>query len=162
MPCTDSHSRQQASIRLPLELVLIGPWHSDLPGNGPYGFHVTSNVMPRWWGRPRELGRPVANAFGGFAIDTTNCSSSSTTTTVKSANPAGSSYHSTHCFPSPPPLFQNAHDTTISGNAHLNVAGRDIIVYGSQSSARAGTSKFILYSSILPKLSMTSSTPRLA
>ena len=94
--------------------------------------------------------------------------SSLTTTTAKSVNTAGihSLQITAHIVslmsPSPPSLFQNAHDTTVSGNAHLNVGGRDIIVYGSQSSARAGTSKFMLYSSILPKLSMTSSTLRLA
>ena len=52
------------------------------------------------------------------------------TTTAKSANPAG--FHSLHITAdifSPHP-FQNVHDTTISGNAHFNVAGRDIRVYG--------------------------------
>ena len=64
--------------------------------------------------------------------------------------------------PSPPALFQNAHDIAISGNAQLNVAGRDFIVnYESRSSAPAGMLKFMLYSSILPTLSTTTSAPRL-
>ncbi|KIJ94675.1 hypothetical protein K443DRAFT_683576 [Laccaria amethystina LaAM-08-1] len=39
--------------------------------------------------------------------------------------------------PSPPALFQKAHDFTISEDAQFNVAGRDVIVYGSRSSAPA-------------------------
>ncbi|KIJ92215.1 hypothetical protein K443DRAFT_650319 [Laccaria amethystina LaAM-08-1] len=41
--------------------------------------------------------------------------------------------------PSPPALFQNAHDTNISGNPQFNTAGRDIVVnvHESRSSARA-------------------------
>ena len=123
-----------------------------------------SSTLPFW---PND-DEQITQFCGPFRIPTASsyscCCSSSTTTTAKSANSAG--FHSLHIIahvfsPRPPPLFQEVHGTTISGHAHFNVGERDITVYGSQSSARAGTSRFILYSSILPKLSMTSSTPRL-